>query len=169
MDLNGLQFTGEQLAELYTDKLVIAEPVVVNLPSKKIKVHPEKAPILYKGKNKKKVLWIVNETAQAFLDDADFEFLSQIVTACKMNMDDIALVNMAHINTTIADVVEELQASVVLLCGIEYNHLPVKTDEYMIYPFNHQQYFIADSLKELRNDKAKKTKLWLALKAIFSI
>lgn len=175
MELNGLAFSQTQLAELYKDKLVVTEPMSETTAAKPavaaepvMKAEP-KPSINIKGKNKKGILWVVDEPGQAFLDDADFEFLSQILTACKMNMDDIALVNLAHNTHSIHEITDVLKPSVVLLCGIEYQSLPFKLDEYIIYPHTKKQYFLSDRLEDLRNDKAKKTKLWLALKAIFSL
>lgn len=167
MDLNGLQFSQEQMAELFTDALVITEPVNT-VPLKKVTA-PSKPVINFKGKNKKGFLWLVNEPAHAFLDDADFEFLSQIVGACKMSMDDIALVNLATTDQSVNEIADALKASTIVLCGIEYQQLPFKLDEYILYPHANRNYFLADRLQELRNDKAKKTKLWLALKAMFSL
>lgn len=175
MELNGLAFSQEQLAELYKDKLVVTEPVnepkmaKQAAPAVSVTTAQPKPSINIKGKNKKGILWIVQEPGQAFLNDADFEFLSQILTACKMNMDDIALVNLAHTPHAINEITDALNPSVVLFCGIEYQSLPFKLDEYIIYPHAKKQYFLSDSLQDLRNDKAKKTKLWLALKAIFSL
>jgi hypothetical protein len=168
MDLNGLQFTQEQLAELYTDALVVTDGGMPSTSSKKTSA-PAKPGINFKGQNKKGVLWLVHEPAHTFLDDDDFEFLSQIVGACKMNMDDIALVNLAHVEQSVTEVVEALKPSIVLLCGIEYQQLPFKLDEYILYPHANRNYFLADRLQDLRNDKAKKSKLWLALKAMFSL
>lgn len=172
MELNGLEFSQTQLAELYTDKLVVTEPVIQTKtvkPAAPAIVVESTPPISFKGKNKKGILWVIHEPGQAFLDDADFEFLSQILTACKMNMDDIALVNLAHTAQTVQEITDTLKPSVVLLCGIEYQLLPFKLDEYIIFPQYKRQYFLSDRLQDLRSDKAKKTKLWLALKAIFSL
>lgn len=167
MELNGLQFSKEQLAELYSGTLVVTETSTPQPVSKTAPVAQVAIP--FKGKNKKGVLWLVYEPTHAYLDDADFEFLSQIVGACKMNMEDIALVNLAQTTKTINEVIDALQPSAVIMCGIEYQQLPFKLDEYLIYPHARRNYFLADRLEDLRNDKAKKTKLWLALKAMFSL
>jgi hypothetical protein len=167
MELNGVQFSIEQLAELYTGTLVVSATSTPPTVSKSTSVAAPAIPV--KGKNKKGVLWLVQEPDHAYLNDADFEFLSQIVSACKMNMEDIALVNLAQIQKTINEVADALQPSVVILCGVEYQQLPFKLEEYIIYPHARRNYFLADRLEELRNDKAKKTKLWLALKAMFSL
>jgi hypothetical protein len=167
MELNGLQFTREQLAQLFTDALVVTE--TPSTPTKKPTVAPSKPGIQFKGKNKKKFLWIVHEPAQQFLGNEDFEFLSQIIAACKMNMDDIALVNLAHATNSIEEIAEHLQSTMIILCGIEYQQLPFKLEEYILFPHQKRNYFLADTLEHLRNDKTKKSKLWLALKAMFSL
>jgi hypothetical protein len=172
MELNGLHFTQAQLAELYTDKLVVTDVYLQSPPiktEKKAIAPTANSSVNFKGKHKKGVLWLVHEPGQAFLSDEDFEFLSQIVAACKMNMEDIALVNLAGGTATADEAITQLQPKVILLCGIEHQMLPFKLSEYIIYPYNNCQYFLADRLEELRNDKVKKSKLWLALKAIFSL
>ncbi|MBX9784790.1 MAG: hypothetical protein K2X48_15990 [Chitinophagaceae bacterium] len=170
MALNDIQFSGQQLSELFTDQLTILS---INAAKASVAENtiqkPGKKPVSFKGKNRKGMLWVVHQPDQAFLSDNDFEFLSQIITACKMNMDDIALVNIAAEKTPITEIVNELSPKTIILCGIEYQQLPFKLDEYIITPNNNCDYFLCDELSDLRNDKAKKTKLWLALKALLQL
>lgn len=170
MDLNSIHFSGQQLSELFTDHLtMLQENAVSPSATKRIDNQPAKKSISFKGKNKKGMLWIVHEPGQVFLSDDDFEFLSQIITACKMNMDDIALVNNAVEKIPIIEIINELKPKIIILCGIEYQQLPFKLDEYIITPNNNCDYFLCDELSDLRNDKVKKSKLWLALKAMLQL
>jgi hypothetical protein len=172
MGLNGLHFSQEQLDELFTDSLVITEKsgkkgkISDPEPKKLIKELPE---IPFKGKNKKGMLWVINEPDQAYLNDDDFDFLSQILTACKMNMNDIALTNIAHHNSSIQQIASSLNPKVIIMCGVNTSQLPFQFEEYKIIPHTNHQYFLTDPLSEIRIDKVKKSKLWLAMKTLYSL
>jgi hypothetical protein len=170
MDLNELEFTPAQLAELYGQSVILTEPQAAKKPvAQKEKVVATEKTIPFKGKNKKGMLWVVHEPEQVYLSDADFTFLSQIITACKMNMDDVALINAATKDFTIAEAVEYLKPDTIILCGVPHLLLPVPVDEYILYPHQKRNYFVCDSLQELQNDKVLKSKLWLVLKDILGI
>lgn len=170
MDLNGLKFTPAQLAELYGQSITITEPQhLTKTVVQKEKAAPAEKKIPYKGKNKKAMLWVVHEPEQAYLSDDDFAFLSQIITACKMNMDDVALINAATKDFTVAEAVEQLKPATIILCGVPHSLLPVAVDEYILYPHQKRNYFICDSLQALRNDKVMKSKLWTVLKEILAL
>jgi hypothetical protein len=170
MDLNGLEFTPAQLAELFGQSVTITEPQIPkNIVVQKEKVAKAEKAIPFKGKNKKGLLWVVHEPEQAYLSDDDFAFLSQIITACKMNMDDVALINAATKDFTITEAVEQLKPATIILCGVPHKLLPVAVDEYTLFPHQNRNYFVSDSLQALRNDKLMKSKLWTALKEILAL
>jgi hypothetical protein len=171
-ELNSLQFSQNQLAELFKDSLVISDKTEKKAKStvynsqKDILEAPE---IPYKGKNKKGMLWVIQEPGHVYLSDDDFMFLSQILTACNMNMNDIALTNLAQHNFSIQQIVTSLNPNVVLLCGVNTGQLGFQLEDYKIISQQNHQYFLADTLSEIRNDKVKKSKLWLALKTLYSL
>jgi hypothetical protein len=128
--------------------------------------------IKYLGKNAKNILILVDEKEHAFLGDDELSFLMNILNACSVSMQDVALVNASNN----ADVVyENLNAqfipSIVLFLGTEPQLLnfPVQIPQYKIQAYNHQQYLCAPSLQKLSSDKEEKKKLWMVLKVLFGI
>ena len=163
MSLENIQLTDEQLAEFYSSHLVITG--ASGNAKDEIKVKQPLAGIT--GKNNKNFAWIVNETAYPFLSDADFQFLSEVITACKMNMDDIALVNLAKSNMNFTELKETLQPKLLIISTLAQNWL--QANSYSLQQQEGYQFYITEELSVLRNDKVKKSKLWLALKQMLAL
>jgi hypothetical protein len=128
--------------------------------------------IKYLGKNAKNILIIVDEKEHAFLGDDELSFLMNILNACSVSMQDVALINASNN----ADVVYEnlngqFEPSIVLFLGTEPQLLnfPVQIPQYKIQAYNNQQYLCAPSLQKLSSDKEEKKKLWIVLKVMFGI
>jgi hypothetical protein len=124
------------------------------------------------GNNQKKIAVLVENEQAVYLPDDALNFLMGILTACKLSMADIALINLAHHRgTTYVELTEQLQTSTCILFGVPVAtlQLPLKFPHYQIQQFNNQVYLSALSLSELQQDKSEKMKLWNCLKKIFSI
>src|SRR5688500_6616375 len=80
-------------------KTTVKEPVAEKVPEKIIEVPPVKAaePAAYKilGNNKKQITVVVNCPNDVFVPEADLQFLTKMLGACKLNMADVAIVNHA--------------------------------------------------------------------------
>jgi hypothetical protein len=128
--------------------------------------------IKYLGKNARNILIVIDEKDHAFLGDDELSFLMNILNACNVSMQDVALVNASNN----ADVVYEnlnaqFEPSIVLFLGTEPQLLnfPVQIPQYKIQAYNNQQYLCAPSLQKLSSDKEEKKKLWMVLKVMFGI
>lgn len=166
MTLENIQLTEAQLQEFYSSHLVITKAERSNMQEKEI-VQPSLTGIT--GKNNKQFVWIVNEPSYPFLSDDDFQFLSDILTACKMNMNDIALVNYAHNKSSLQSLAATLHAKQVVISATAQQWMEEEADNYLLQDRNGYQLFITEDLSVLRNDKVKKSKLWLALKQMLSL
>lgn len=128
--------------------------------------------IAFLGSNQKKITILVNTDAAIYLPDDELNFLMGILTACKLSMADIALVNLAK-NPGLAYTVltEQLKAEKVFLFGLNAAsiELPLQFPHYQVQHFNSQVYLSAVSLSEMQANKEEKMKLWGCLKKIFSI
>ena len=124
------------------------------------------------GNNQKRIAVLVNSTAAIYLPDEELNFLLGILTACKLSMADIALINLAK-NTGLAYTVvaEQLKAEKVFLFGLDADALalPLQFPHYQVQQFNNQVYLSAASLHELQANKEEKMKLWNCLKKIFAL
>lgn len=181
MSFQQIQLTNDQLADLYGKQLVVLEndgaaktnqapaaPQPVPAP-----VAPTVKPTVstqgITGKNKKQFVWLVEEHHYPYLDDADFQFLSDVLTACKMNMEDIALVNVASNRSAFDELVHQLQPKYVIASAVQVDALPIQTADYTVQQQQGFQLCCTESLEAIRLDKTKKSKLWLALKQMLGL
>lgn len=124
------------------------------------------------GKNQKNICIVVTDEEALYLSDDMLNFLLGILSACKLSMADVALVNAAKKNDLNYEVLEQqLQPATVLLFGTgpQQLQLPMQFPFYQIQKFNNQAYLAAPGLQHLQQDKAEKTKLWNSLKQLFAI
>jgi hypothetical protein len=128
--------------------------------------------IKYLGKNAKNILIIVDEKEHAFLGDDELSFLMNILNACAISMQDVALVNAGNNSEAIYENLNaQFEPRIVLFLGTEPHLLnfPVQIPQYKIQAYNNQQYLCAPSLQKLSSDKEEKKKLWMLLKVMFGI
>ena len=166
MSLDHIQLTGTTLQGLYKKSLV---EIKTSVQTEK-KIEPTSLNIL--GKNLKKIILLVRNSEAAFLTDDELNFLLGILSACKLNMDDVCILNMERNKNAGYEVIsKELSAEKVFLFGVTPGdiNLPLSFPHYQVQQFKNQQYLSAPPLAELQHDKAEKTKLWNCLKKIFSI
>jgi hypothetical protein len=128
--------------------------------------------ITFLGGNNRHILLLVNNFDVPFLPDKQLNFLLGILSACKLNMADIAIVNLNKTgNTEHKNLPEFFKANVVMLFGIEGTvlSLPFKIPDFQVQSFKDKKYLFGPSLEVIEKDNTQKRKLWEALKKIFSI
>jgi hypothetical protein len=133
---------------------------------------PLPAEIAYLGKNGRNIAVLVSSPDTLYLPDNELDFLMGILTACKLTMADIALVNMAQMKEVNYKALEKaLLAEKIFLFGPgpDELQLPIAFPHYQVQRYNNQVYLAAPTLKQLQADKMEKSKLWTCLKQIFSI
>jgi hypothetical protein len=163
MSLNNIQLVNQQLTELYSS-------VLVETGTKKIA--PAKAKLKYLGKNNQKILILVEEENLAFLTDDHLNFLTNILSACKLSLADIALVNVQSMDEEdILGAIQELDSKKIISFGIEplKMGLPAQFPVFQVQPIDSRTYVHAPGLNILENDKAQKQELWKSLKKLFGI
>jgi hypothetical protein len=166
MSLDHIQLTGTALQGLYKKSLV----EIKQTPKAEKKIETTSFNIL--GKNLKKIILLVRNSEAAFLTDEELNFLLGILSACKLNMDDVCILNMdRNKNAGYEMISKELSAEKIFLFGVTPGdiNLPLSFPHYQCQQFKSQQYLSAPPLAELQHDKTEKTKLWNCLKKIFSI
>jgi hypothetical protein len=178
MSFENIQLTDDQLADLYGKQLVLVEK---GDNTSKTEAKPVKPAIATEpvattaplqgitGKNKKQFIWLVEEHYFPYLNDADFQFLADVLTACKMNMEDIALVNVANNRNQFHELVQQLQPKFIIASGVQVDALPIQSADYRVQ--EQQDYLLCctETLEAIRTDKSKKSKLWLALKQMLGL
>jgi hypothetical protein len=176
MGINDIEFTPQVVADLYPDSL-IGEAGKVQaaaiIPEEKSNADAENdTGLKWLGNNEQRVLIVVNNPETTYLPDKQLTFLTGILTACRLSIADVAIVNMGKQTAfTYKDAASGLQSKNVILFGISPDAfgLPMSFPQYQLQAFTGVTYLAAPALPLLENDKAEKGKLWLSLKKMFGI
>lgn len=166
MSLDNIQLPSSIIAGLYNKSLYDLNPY-----------EPEQISTLdnnisFLGDNIKRITILVDDKEAIYLTDDQLSFLLGILTACKLTMADVAVINLDKNKLcTYKEISNTLKPEKVLLFGLSPDTvgLPLQFPHYQIQHFNNQVYLSSASLLQLQADKAEKMKLWNCLKKIFSI
>jgi|CXWL01.1.fsa_nt_gi hypothetical protein len=124
------------------------------------------------GSNNKNILIIVNTSEAVHLPDNDLTFLTGILTACKLTLADVAIVNLNnHPEASYKELILFFKSKIVFLFDIEPDAfgLPMSFPHYQIQAFAGNSFLFSPSLKKLENDRVEKSKLWVCLKRLFNL
>lgn len=163
MSLDNIQLPSFLLSDLFSKSMYHLKPGT----SKK-----DSGVISFLGDNNKKICILVHSPGVIYLPDEELNFLLGILTACKISMADIALVNITNNKgLTYEDITNQVASEKIILFGIDTEtlKLPLKFPYYQLQHFNDQIYLASVPLNELQANKQEKVKLWNSLKKIFSI
>lgn len=166
MSLDNIQLSPTLIQSLYSKSLYDLRADISGLDA------AETNSISFLGSNQKKIILLVNAARAIYLPDEELNFLLGILTACKLSMADIALVNIAKTpELDYVVITEQLKAEKIILFGLQAAalQLPLQFPHYQIQQYNNQLYLSAASLADLQKDKEEKMKLWNCLKNIFSL
>ncbi len=135
-------------------------------------VENEPAPLKILGKNAKNILILVKNANCPYLPDQELNFLTSVLSACKLSLADIALVNALSIDATqISEAVHQLGARHILAFEMEPLELglPFHFPEFQVQEFDKRSYLHAPSLAQLESDLNLKKELWTSLKKMFNL
>lgn len=126
----------------------------------------------YLGNNEKRIAFLVYDEEAIYLADHLLNFLMGILTACKLTMADVALINLAKTAPLrYEDIAAHTGAEKLVLFGKgpDALELPLSFPFYQVQQYNNQWYLCAPSLDILIADKTEKGKLWSCLKQLFAL
>lgn len=202
MELDGFRLSPYQIADLYKSSLVVipgahkvskpatpsaeaaATPAAaapgraaeVATKSAEVAVKPAvvapDAPLKFMGSHKRKILLLVRDPSSVFLDEKTFQFLISIMDACKISMEDVALVNTTHTGTRLLTAIaQELGSQIIVLFGIPLSEmeLPMLFPNYQVQAYGGKTYLGADALSAIAADRMQKGLLWGSLKQLFQL
>lgn len=176
MGFTDLRLPEHVIAALYKDDLVVTDPIKQTAPkpaSTPKAAAPEKP--FYLGSNLQHILILVHDVNAVHVDDESLNFLTNIIQACKKNLGDVAIVNLAHHPLNYATLKEKLSPKHILLFDISPSsiQLPFTVPNYQIQQFDDCQFLFANALQNMiantQDAKLEKSKLWLSLKKMFNL
>jgi hypothetical protein len=165
MSLNNIQLTAETGRILFSKSLVSSDDFIP------LKNEKESIKITSLGENQKHILFLTNDVQHKFLPDNEMELLTNLVSACKLSMADIAFVNFHSDPLNYHQFDEYFEPKKILLFGISTSdlELPFTIPFFQIQNFNSQQYLTAPALKDFLENKNLKKELWKSLQKLFQL
>ena len=170
MNLKNLQLPDFVIAELYKKDLVQLNDAAISKKEEQAEQRP-----WYLGNNVKEVCIAIKDPSAFFINDDWLQFLTNILAACKLNMQDVAIINCNQHSKTHKELQAALQPKYYLLFDIDAKdiQLPFTIPHYQIQSYGNATYLLAPSLNTMMGDskeaKLEKSKLWLSLKKIFEV
>ncbi len=160
MDSSGLDhvvLSSKLCKELYKSGVVNLEPPAIE----------ENKTVPFEGANRRHVLIVYD----ARLKREDEELLQNLMKACGLNMDDVALVNFREQEISIADILNELETEKALFFGIPSLsiNLPLDDVEEKVLELEDRLFLKTAPLGALHKNVEKKKALWLALRKMFDL
>ena len=166
MSIDNIQLPGFIIQDLFQNSLV---DLADNEKQQRTASNNE---LNFFGGNKQHITLLVNNPAIAFVTDEQLTFLSGILNACKLTLEDVGLLNIASYPAiSYKKISDTLHPTIVIMFGIlpDAIQLPFVMPEFQRQSFNNQVYLTVPSLSELENNKDLKRKLWSVLQQIFSL
>ncbi|RAJ87438.1 hypothetical protein CLV59_101189 [Chitinophaga dinghuensis] len=165
MSLEDLQLDPYFLAKLFAQPLIpgkTPEAAPVQKPLPKVK---------YLGENQKNVALFIQNESEPYLNDELFNLLTNILNACKLGMQDVALINISsQPEFTFRDWQQSLKIKQAVVFGIAPQQLSIdELPSYQLFTLGESAVLFSDHLQIIGTDKALKARLWSGLKQLLTI
>ena len=124
------------------------------------------------GGRTKPILVVVNQTEAPFLTDEDLPFLTRLLNACKLTLEDVAVFNTATYPVAQPDEVLSFFSPRMVLCfGVTPNDwgLPVDFPRYQLQALKGCTFMHAPTLSLLAGDTEERKQCWASLKRLFNL
>ena len=167
-----MQLPKELIGDLYKDNLVILTPRTAsseNWPKEEV------PSALHQGGNAKKITLLADLGKWAARGNPTNLFIQKLLEACKLTIDDIALVNTHREIPSLALLQQQLHPSVILLFGQDPAQLglPIRFPEFKLQAHDSITFLLLPGLHaflaEDESAKLLKSKLWVCLKSLFRL
>lgn len=174
MDLNNINLPASVIADLYFSSLIETNEITAKPEIEKPTIEKKEHSPVWKwlGENKRNILVTVSYQDTVHLPDNELQLLTNMLMACKLSLADVAIINLQNQpSQTYKEAIDQFKSRIVLLFDIEPSSfgLPISFPFFQIQPFANCSFLYAPSLKELEEDKVKKSKLWVSLRRLFGI
>ncbi|OYY17054.1 MAG: hypothetical protein B7Y69_11125, partial [Sphingobacteriia bacterium 35-40-8] len=153
----------------------LPKPAAIPTKTAVVNTAPETPKQWFLGNNGKHITVMVKEDTVPYINDKHLQFLSNVLSACKLNLDDIALVNYKNYPLGFEDLKTKSNPKIVLAFDLSPKDLklPFTIPVYQVQDYAQCKFLFAPSLSKMEGDtvesKAEKTKLWMSLKTLFGL
>lgn len=135
----------------------------------------ETGPIKFLGEHLKQVTIIVKDELAVYLNENDLTLLSSILSACKLTLADVALINIAQQKLSLHEILNVLPSKLVMIFDVSSTTLKIKlpTTLYKSIQLGDTYLLFSNSLSLMQGGdssaKIEKGKLWTILKQLFQL
>lgn len=178
MSLNDIRLPASVIASLYPSSLVDtgSAGTAAHAPATTLLKEPAAQTAAgpawkYLGDNRKNILIVVHYTGVLHLPDEELGFLINILTACRLGLGDVAVVNTNnHPESSCKDYLGYFASKTILLFDVDPVRfgLPVDFPHFQVQSVAGCTFLYSPMLAEC-HDKLIKSKLWVCLKRIFNL
>jgi hypothetical protein len=163
MSFDQLQLDPYLLAKIYTHPIIPGKSTPVVTEQKQL---PE---VKYLGENQKNIVLFIQNENGAYLNDELFNLLTNILNACKLGMQDVALINVAQLPAVPLTAWQQaIPMRQCIFLGILPDSLGLEPlPPYQVHSAGGIQLLFSAPLESIAIDKALKGKLWNGLKQLF--
>ncbi|HEY0272584.1 MAG TPA: hypothetical protein VGC22_05315 [Chitinophaga sp.] len=169
MSLTHIQFDPYFLARIFNQPIIPgAKPAAPALTAPPAATLP---PVKFLGENQKNIALLIDNAQEVYLNDTLFTLLTNILNACKLGMQDVALINLhAYPGATF----DTLQKAVPMKQAVFFGVDPEKLSLQGIAPYQVNQaggssVLYSHELAVIEQDKAMKARLWTGLKQLLGL
>lgn len=164
MDLNNLQLSTFTITNLYKDKLVKKGEDILNVPKNNSISNK------FLGGNLQNILLVISNNKAPFFEDHQLTFLTKVLSACKLSLADVAIMNIYGLpDNDLLELLELLKPVKVAMFGVSSLELklPFQIPEFQLQAYNHTQYLIIPELDLIEKDQQLKKYLWASFQKLF--
>lgn len=175
MSLERIILPPSSLAGLYRNTLVSVLEEKLTEEKQFIEVEKEHTHYSYIGENRKRISLLVSLPGPEIIGDNYLQFLTRMLDACKLKIDDVAILNHAHQPISNATLKKQLNPESVVMFGIAPPsiELPLNFPLFKLHGYDTVNYLAVPSLEQLNqnNEEGKllKSKLWVCLRQLFNV
>jgi hypothetical protein len=183
MSSGKIQLPNFLIASLYKDSLVQLES-----SQREVSIDAESATrvseeptinytpgIKYLGQNRKHAIVILNNPDAEVINDIDGAFLTNVLKACNLTLDDIAIINTSKQEISFSNIKEQLDTENILLFDVEPSsiNLPFSIPHFQVQRYAGCTIVTAPAFGILNQSQEQsrvlKSQLWTSLKQMFNI
>ena len=156
MEINKIVLDNRMLADLY-------QGVLVSTPQEGYR---------WLGGRAKPILLVVKQDSAPFLTDEDLQFVTRMLNACKLTLEDVAVLNTATYPQIQQEELLTFFSPRMLLCfGVTPAQLglPVDFPRYQLQAWKGCTFMHAPAFTQLATDKEERKQCWASLQRLFNL
>lgn len=177
MSLNDLHLSSSLITALYPSSLICTDiedsvPVSKKTGTEQIAGIDNTGSWKSLGNNQKNILIVVNYSGIVHLPDEELNFLTGMLTACKLSLADVAIINTNNYEKVdYKDILTQFKSKIVFLFGVAPGDfgLPVNFPFFQVQSVSNCTFLFTPALEQRQHDVLLKSRLWISLRTIFSI